>query len=708
MMLAHYVISLGLTAATLGVLALVVYAKGASRPSHQLFALYYLAIAWWSGFEALAITRAEAISALFWWRWNHLGVIFIPVFFVHFVILQLEPERKIRQQPLLVLSYALGAVFAGLDATPWLIERVRQSPPFQFFVLPGPLYAVFFLWWFTLAGYGLVMLFRVCARSSGSKRNQLRYFAWSMLAAYVGGVPNFFPTFELSIPYLMPFGTYAIPLHGVVATYAIVRHHLMDIRLAVTRTGALLATYLTVLGIPFVMSWWGRGVLEARLGSLWWMAPLGLCTVLATAGPFAYAYLRRQAEDALLREQRRYQRALQKAARGMTQVREVKTLTKLITRVISQTVGVTHASLLLRDGAEGGYTLRASRGPQRLSLESRYVLEEAHPLIQWLKAQRRVYTIDDLARCRDVSIRRELAGLGAALVIPGLIEHRLIGVLVLGPKQSGEPYSIDDLHAFAMLANEAAMAVENALSYEELLRANQQLKAATERLLLQERLAAAGQFAAGMAHEIKNPLSAIKTFAELLPERYQDPDFRGRFFRIVQGEINRINTIVQELLDFAKPAPLELAPTHLSSLVEETLQLLSNQCLKQQVKVTRRFDERGVTFEADGKQLKQMILNLLLNSLEAMDNGGQLTVSTSVREARLILRITDTGSGIAADQLGAVWDPFFTTKERGMGLGLAIVKGVVERHGGRLQLSSEPGRGTTVELSFPLSGTMEQ
>ncbi len=198
-----------------------------------------------------------------------------------------------------------------------------------------------------------------------------------------------------------------------------------------------------------------------------------------------------------------------------------------------------------------------------------------------------------------------------------------------------------------------------------------------------------------------HPLSAIKTFAQYLPEKYADPAFRQKFFRIVQAEIDRINTLVGELSDFAKPAPLQLQPVHLAEVVEDTLLLLSNQCLQQGVDVHKSFGENGFAVQADVQQLKQVILNLLLNSLEAMPQGGKLEVATEVHQQHLMLRVADTGSGIDPTHLREVWDPFFTTKERGMGLGLAIVKGVVERHGGQITISSTPGQGTTVELSLP-------
>ena len=198
-----------------------------------------------------------------------------------------------------------------------------------------------------------------------------------------------------------------------------------------------------------------------------------------------------------------------------------------------------------------------------------------------------------------------------------------------------------------------------------------------------------------------HPLSAIKTFAQYLPERYADAEFREKFFRIVQDEIDRINTLVKELSDFAKPAPPQLQPICVAPMIEDTLALLSNQCLKQGVEIVTSFQENGALIHADPQQLKQVILNLLLNGLEAMMSGGRLEVTTQTRHDALAIRIADTGCGIAPERLRDVWDPFFTTKERGMGLGLAIVMGIVERHGGHITLSSQPGKGTVVELTLP-------
>ncbi len=634
-------------------------------------------------------------TALTSWKFAHLGITLIPVFFYQFI----HHVAGIQRRWDLIVVYVLGLLGILITTSGFSFSGVRYLFDSFYYPVPTVGYWSYFSVWLTTVGIAQLLLWKKYRISEGIEKSRLRLLFVGVLTGFVGGSMNFMPFFHVDI---YPWGNFAIPIAAIIQAYAIFVYKLLDIEILVTKTSLLLATYLVVLGGPFLVGWLWRPKLERWIGSGWWLVPLGLCTVLATIGPFTYAYLRRQAEGRLLREQKRYQRTLQLAARGITQVRNTAKLVHLITRLVSRTVKVTHASLFLWDQADQRYVLRASHGPQRLALQSRYRLDISNVLVQWFQEHRRVLTEEALARSVEATVGQELTNLEAALVIPGFIEQRLIGFLVLGQKLSGSSYSADDLHAFATLANEAAIAIENALSYEELVKVNEQLKAASARLVIQERLASAGQFAAGMAHEIKNPLSAIKTFAQYLPEKYADPAFREKFFHVVQAEIDRINVLVKELSDFAKPTPLQLQAVHLSALLEETLALLSNQCLKQGVEVNNSFRDNGFTVHGDPQQLRQAVLNLLLNSLDAMPSGGQLEVSSRVGGSFLVLRIADTGCGIAPDQLRAIWDPFFTTKERGMGLGLAIVKGIVERHGGTVSISSLPGKGTVAELSLQL------
>ncbi len=673
-----------------------IFLKAPRTLANNLMAAFNICVGIWGLGTMLAGMAQTPQQAIWAWRIGHAGGFPLGMVFVHLsLVLSKVSNRRVT---IFTYLFALTAVVlcvqgAAMSRTEWMFNSLHYHRA-------NTLYKVLLWTWVGLVVWGHYRLYRGYRCAQGLERVQLRLVFYALATGFVGGSSVLLPM--IGVP-LYPYGNFSIPIYTLVVTYAIVRYGLTDMRVVVTRASLLLAIYVFVLGVPFLVGWLGHPGLELRLGKNWWLVPLGLSTVLATIGPFAYAYLRRQAEERLLSEQRRYQRTLQRAARGMTQVRNVAKLAHLITRVVSRSVRVTHASLILWDKTSRSYMLWASHGPKRLAPQSRYELEASHPLIRWLIEQRKVLTSEELIQDADALVAEEMQNLGAVLAIPGMIERHLVGFLVLGPKLSGTGYSPDDLHAFATLANEAAMALENAVSYEELLKVNEQLKAASERLLLQERLAAAGQFAMGMAHEVKNPLSAIKTFAQYLPEKYKDEAFREKFFRIVQSEIDRIDTIVRELSEFAKPAPLDLKPVHPGELVEDTLALLSNQCLKQGVEVRKSFGENGLAIQADSRQLKQVLLNLILNSLEAMPHGGTLDVSTRKTSKEFSLLIADTGDGIQSDQLARIWDPFFTTKERGMGLGLAIVKGVVERHGGNIFCLSTLGKGTTVTISLPLS-----
>ena len=237
---------------------------------------------------------------------------------------------------------------------------------------------------------------------------------------------------------------------------------------------------------------------------------------------------------------------------------------------------------------------------------------------------------------------------------------------------------------------------------EKILEENQKL---LEEIQKNEKMKSVATLAAGMAHEIKNPLTSIKTFAEYLPERYEDPEFRDKFKRIVVDEVDRVNNIVKQLLEFAKPQEPEFKRVSIHGLLDETIELLNSNLLSHRIQVIRNYAQ-DQSINADKAQLKQAFLNLFLNSIQAMPVGGTLTVTTSLTPdsptsptgGRLLTTITDTGEGIPEEDLKRVFDPFFTTREDGTGLGLSIVHGIITKHGGKLEIKSRPGEGTTVSV----------
>ncbi len=245
------------------------------------------------------------------------------------------------------------------------------------------------------------------------------------------------------------------------------------------------------------------------------------------------------------------------------------------------------------------------------------------------------------------------------------------------------------------------------------MRAVKQMEAQIRR---SDRLSCIGTLAAGMAHEIKNPLVPIKTFTQLLPQQYEDAEFRQTFSDLVLREVGRIDAIVTRLLHFARPAPATLAPTSLEAVVNDSLTLLEQQIRNRGIMLEKRFRANRDTIMGDKDLLSQAFVNFILNAIESMDDGGAQTVSTSLIDARgrqflphhpsvrklIQVDIQDTGTGIEPEGLSRVFDPFFTTKSDGTGLGLAVSHGIIEEHGATVDVESQLNEGTTFHLLFEL------
>src|SRR5437879_610704 len=251
---------------------------------------------------------------------------------------------------------------------------------------------------------------------------------------------------------------------------------------------------------------------------------------------------------------------------------------------------------------------------------------------------------------------------------------------------------------------------------------------AIKRLELQirrsDRLASLGTLSAGMAHEIKNPLVSLKTFAQLLPERYQDSDFRDTFSNLIGHEIDRIDSLVNQLLRFARPAKPILKPLHAHEILEKALTLVGHRLYQKDIKLNRSWRADTDTIHGDADQLEQVFLNFFLNAMDAMKTHGELSVKTEIRSdeqwvsaltylngessgnkiGREALRITirDSGEGIRTEDIPHVFDPFFTTKDYGTGLGLSVVHGIIQEHGGQIEVESELEKGTAFHILLPL------
>ena len=227
------------------------------------------------------------------------------------------------------------------------------------------------------------------------------------------------------------------------------------------------------------------------------------------------------------------------------------------------------------------------------------------------------------------------------------------------------------------------------------------IRAMEARMRAADRLASLGRMAANIAHEIRNPLAALSGAVEIMAAGTAD-DTRERLGQIVLNETSRLNGIIREFLEYARPAPLSRTAVNVAETVDEVLVLLEHQVTPGTLKTVREFPP-ALTWTVDRQQFRQAIWNLCLNAVQAMPEGGELRVTMAALARCLVVRVSDTGEGIAAADLGQIFEPFFSTKSGGSGLGLALVHRIVQDHGGEIDVQSRPGDGSTFTLALPVA-----
>ncbi len=327
-------------------------------------------------------------------------------------------------------------------------------------------------------------------------------------------------------------------------------------------------------------------------------------------------------------------------------------------------------------------------------------------LARWLlvnESALRVKEQSDVVRCLDPTEATLLGRLHIEACVPLLVLNRLTGIVLLGSKDEKWRLTEDQAELLQVLAGQAGLAFENAALHRE-------QRDRLRRLYRAERLAAAGQLAAGVAHEIRNPLTSIRSTIQYVLPSFEATDQKRVLLDELLSEVDRIDRIVNDLLSLTRPTDFHPSEFDLVELLDHSLLLIGPQARKQGVDIHYTPHKAELKISGDAGQLKQVFLNVFLNSLQAMPKGGTLSVLARRNSAELSgqelidIQVSDTGAGIPAEHLDKVFDPFFTLKKEGTGLGLSISYGIIQQHGGDIELRSEVGRGTTVIIRLPGRG----
>jgi signal transduction histidine kinase len=432
-------------------------------------------------------------------------------------------------------------------------------------------------------------------------------------------------------------------------------------------------------------------------------------------------YLEELTARIFFRERVTFARDLRKAVRRLATLVELPAAIDFVLQTIYDHKRATHTSVYLLDRDGLGFVLQGHRGARpiprldgaREPALFRHILEGQSPVLKdavyrrltQSKARRLLLEGEDKDSippyAEDEALMQGLDELNADLLVPLRSTDGVMGLLCLRDERLTEAYSSEEIAALIQIADQLSITVSNS-------RVIGQLK---ER----DRLAALGEMSAGLAHEIRNPLAAIKGAAQVLdPERIGGDD--GELLQVIVNEVNRLNTVVVEFLDYARPFRGTFAAVSVNEAVRRTVGLLEHD-LPPEVKIHLDLSETMPDISGDAEQLHQVLINLILNAADAMDRKGDLDVATrrvenvdlgwraAFRGAHQVeIRVSDSGPGISENLKDKIFIPFFTTKSRGTGLGLALCQRIIQHHGGSIEVRSGEGRGATFVIRLPAIG----
>ncbi|MFO0719748.1 MAG: ATP-binding protein [Nitrospira sp.] len=660
-------------------------------------------------FMLFSATHEE--EALFWVRVIYTGVVFLPALTYHFaqrLAGGAVPDRVIGW------NYALGGLFWSLLFTTYVVDG-----QYVYYWGRYPKAGVLHPWLvaYVVGGGGLTVYrlyqgYRFHQTSAPLLGAQLKYTFVALLLGFSASL-DFLQNYGIGF---YPVGYLLAGLSVTVVAYAIARYELMDISFVPSRPKVMLSIKLAGLIPAYMMILLVIRIFTGTFHYLLAGVLFGLFVIVSSGLANLQKGVERAIGQTLFRERYDAYDTLVQFSKSLVAILELKSLTKEIVQTLARVMNIKTASVYVLDKEQGVYSLTASYGfVTRDVIVPPIKMESEFPraLLRTETALVREEIEYDKADVDYLRLLDTLKGLESEVCIPLVSKERLVGFCNLGRRANHGMYSTEELALLKTLAQHAAIAIDNALLYEDL-RRSQLLMRRTDRLRSLETMAG------GFAHEIRNPLTSIKTFVQLAPDRRDDVEFMEQFSQVVCEDVERIERLVHEILDYARYMTPKLTQESLNDVVSSCLYFIEVKASSKAITIQKELAPDLPYVKLDRQQIKQVLLNLFINAMEAIggEQGGRLSVRTrklvkSVNEPWVQIEVEDSGPGIEPHDLDHIFDPFYTTKHEsgereGTGLGLTIAHQIVQEHGGYVEVFSEVGHGTKFMVSLPVNPPMAE
>ncbi len=675
---------------------------------NRLFTYFVGGMAVWN-FGVFMLRRApDEATAVFWEIIIHTGVIALPAFYYHFVLIFLESTTRHRTSLLVAYTLALVFIIINLSGSTLFMHGVKTTY-WGWAPATGLLYTPFFVYFNFFLIYGLAHLIRIYKDVDSSfRRNRATLILLGTLVSLVGGVIDFarfiLVRFVPAADLVYPMGIPANMVFALMLGTSIVRYRLFDVNVAVKKG----AVYLLVWGVVTSVLMAAESYADwDQMNPLWIILPLGFVMTMLVS-PVGQR-LEESIERVMFSRRRGCYETLLDLSKRMGAILDFGRLMETLVHGLVRGVPLTHCVLTIYDAQRSAFVVyredtsvgeRGAAAPIRS--ESR--------IVQWLNQTGRVLVKEEAKLNPEIAAyfeaaENELDAIKATIIVPLKIEGKLTGILLVGEKLSGDIFDDEELEVLAVLANQVAISLENARLYEEISETNAELMQASR---------LKSQFLASMSHELRTPLNSIIGFSKVLLNRF-DGELTERqetYIRSVHNSGAHLLQLINGILDFSRieAGKLEMISEEvdLHELIDECIETSMPLARGKQMKVEKNVPLELPPLSGDRTKVKQILLNLLSNAIK-FTGQGRVLVSVVPEPDALRVSVADTGIGIREDDLTRLFEPFqqldnpVVRSAGGTGLGLAISKKFVELHGGRIWAESRENQGSTFHFTLPLT-----
>lgn len=666
----------GITSTVFGLFVLI-KARARRNTLYFIYVLFCFSVAIWSYFYFAWQIAKSASEALLYSRGLMAGAIFIPIFYLHHILhlIGIAKEKK----KIIINGYIFAVLFLSFSFTPYFVRSVSSKLQFQFWPNPGIAYHFFLPIWLFFVLYGVFMILKSYKRASGFKRNQFKYLLLATLCGWGGGATNFPLWYDIKIP---PFGNILVSAYIIITAYAIVRYQLMDIKLALTRAGLIFLVYSFVLGVPF---WLGSRMLDQQG---WWF-PVILMGLLATGGPFIYNYLRRGAEDILLCEQKRYQRALKDFSSTLIFIRDIKELSQKVVAKIMDSVRLDFCALYLKQ--DDAFYLKSEESMNHPQLPSKVDID--NEFINAFKEANTPVLGDYLPKLENMKL---------GLVSPLFLNQNLYGFIALGPKTKDTFFTDTDIDVFSIVSNQTSLALSEIYYFEQYQKATEEKY---KLLVEKERLESAFQISEAYRHELGNILNVISTslsnlmfIGDYIPSKEDIEQTR----KSISSNVKKAQKIFNAIGKYNENSKSEFKEARLDEILNEAIEEQKETFSKSNIRLKTDI-ENNVKISANNNFLFSLryFFEGAVGAIEYTNPKERLiAISLESDDIGVRLEISDTGQDATADRL---YKGVGIERAKEGGILYFIARRIIFDHQGKLKIAPfDDGKGTSFIIEIPL------